>query len=598
MFSALDESTRLELASQMEAVHIAAGHVLMTQGDIADGLYIVVSGRLRLSVETGGFERVLHDVGRGSIVGELALLSDRPRSATVRAQRDSDLLLLRASSFADLVHEKPAVLWQVVRLLTDRLLLVNRLLAVDGLRAQDTRARTLTIAQAGSTPGGAARVADLLTAQLAATGSVLRLDAEAVDRQLGPGAAQRGPDDPGRGEVTGWLHAAELDHDHVVYVADSEDTPWSRLCLSQSDLVLLAAVASGDRRLGSVESRALALGTLHCELVLLQASQPVATAEWLRHRPVAAQHHLRSDHPGDIARLARLITGTACGLVLGGGGPRGFAHLGVMRALDEAGVPIDVVGGTSIGAVMGSLYAQDLPDADRVALAVAALAGKGGLLRPTLPFVALSSARRVDELLEEHLGDRCIEDLERQFFCVSANLARAEPVIHETGTLWKAVRASLSMPGIFPPVYDKGDLLIDGGVLDNVPVATMRKRVGSGHIVAVDLFPDIEPIAAGLFENGFSGWRVLRHYLSRWSSSEQLPSILDILSRANGLSGVRAQRAMLADHQIDLLLRPPVARLGALDFKGGVRLIEVGYRCAIEALANSELRSRFAIGGR
>jgi len=191
----------------------------MTQGDIADGLYIVVSGRLRLSVETGDFERVLHDAGRGSIVGELALLSDQPRAATVRAQRDSDLLLLRASSFATLVQEKPAVLRQVVRLLVDRLLVVDRLLAVDGPRAQDTRARTLTIAQAGSTPGAVARVADLLTTQLAAMGSVLRLDADAIDRQLGPGAAQRGPNDPGRGEVTGWLHAAELDHDHVVYVA-------------------------------------------------------------------------------------------------------------------------------------------------------------------------------------------------------------------------------------------------------------------------------------------------------------------------------------------------------------------------------------------
>jgi NTE family protein len=150
---------------------------------------------------------------------------------------------------------------------------------------------------------------------------------------------------------------------------------------------------------------------------------------------VADFHHLRGGHPEDAARLARMVTGTACGVVLGGGGPRGFAHLGALRALEEAGVPIDVIGGTSIGAVMGALYAQGLSDEQRVERAVTAFTKSGRLIGPTLPLVAMSSGGRVDRLLAQHLGSAHIEDLPRRFFCVSANLTRAEEVVHERGVL-------------------------------------------------------------------------------------------------------------------------------------------------------------------
>jgi len=144
----------------------------------------------------------------------------------------------------------------------------------------------------------------------------------------------------------------------VIYQPDREDTPWSRLCLGQSDVVLLAASVGDDPSVGAVEARALATGTLRCELALLHPARPSATARWLKGRPVADHHHLRAGRPGDVARLARMITGTGCGLVLGGGGARGLAHMGVIRALEEAGVPIDVVGGTSIG--NGCIVAVDV----------------------------------------------------------------------------------------------------------------------------------------------------------------------------------------------------------------------------------------------
>ena len=229
---------------------------------------------------------------------------------------------------------------------------------------------------------------------------------------------------------------------------------------------------------------------------------------------MADYHHLRADRPGDVARLARMITGTGCGLVLGGGGARGLAHLGVIRALEEAGVPIDVVGGTSMGAIMAGLYALGLATRSGWRGSPPSPAIGRRLVTPTLPLIALSAGRYLDRILSENLGSAPIEDLPLRFFCISANLNRAEEVIHERGPLWPAVRASLSLPGIFPPVYSGGDLLIDGSAVDNVPVDVMRGRVGNGRIVAVNVSPEVEPLTAAPFEAGLSGWRVLGHRIN------------------------------------------------------------------------------------
>jgi predicted acylesterase/phospholipase RssA/CRP-like cAMP-binding protein len=586
-FAPLDEGTRLQLAGQLEPVHVAAGEVVIAQGDPGDGLYLVLSGRLRVSVAAGGSERVLHDLTRGEMAGEIALLSKRRRSATVRAVRDSDLLMLRASSFEALVERTPALLGQMARLLVDRLL------AVDRPQSPRTGSRTIAIAPAGRSASPAVAVAEELAARLGRAGSVARMDADTVGQCLGAGAAQRGPGHPGRHELIGWLHATERGHDYVVYQTDAQDTAWSRLCLSQSDVALLTGDATGDPRLGEVETQALATRSLRCELVLVHPSAPSGTSRWLADRPVADFHHLRRGRPGDVARLARMVTGTACGVVLGGGGPRGFAHLGALRALEEAGVPIDVVGGTSIGAVMGALCAQGFADEQRVERAVTAFTRSGAFIRPTLPLVALSSGRRVDRLLTEYFGRDLIEDLPRRFFCVSASLTRAEEVIHERDPLWRAIRASLSLPGIFPPVYADGDLLVDGAALDNVPVEAMRARIGSGTVVAVDLFQDVEPVTTAPFDPGLSGWRVLGRRLNPLAPPQPVPSVFDILTRSTGLSGVRRKRATLADDRVDLLLHPRLPAVGALDFKAGAALIEVGYRHAVEALARSPLSSRF-----
>ena len=587
-FAPLDDALRLELARGLEPVHVVAGEVVFRQGDAGDGLFLVVSGRLRVTVAAEGTERAVHDLGRGSVVGEIALLTDRPRTATVHAVRDSDLQLLRAPVFQELAERSPALMSEMMRLLADRLLTRDRLLSD---RALPPAIRAIAVVAAGQDPRPAAAVGRLLAGRLAQAGRVRLVDADVVERELGPGAAQRKPGDPGRGELTGWLHDLERAHDYVLYQAEAADTAWSRLCLSQADVVLLAASADGDPARGPVEARALATPSLRCELALLHRDQPSGTARWLASRAVADHHHLRDGEPADAARLARMITGTGCGLVLGGGGPRGFAHLGVIHALEDSGIPVDVVGGTSIGAIVGALCALGLDDVARVRALTHQI---GRLVTLTLPLVAVSSGRRVDRLLAERVGTVPIEDLPRHFFCVSASLTRAEEVIHDRWPLSSAVRASLSLPGIFPPVFADGDLLVDGATLNNVPADVMRGQVGRGCVIAVDLSPEVEPLTFAPFGPGLSGWRVLGRRLNPFASAHPVPGIGYILTRSPSLNQVRHRRTALDGDRVELLLRPPAIGLGALDFKSAGPLIEAGYRYTAEALATSELAQRFA----
>ena len=594
LFDGLDPSTLEALADQLEVEYVSAGSTIVEEGEAGDCLYIVDSGRLRVSKMVDGSEIVLRELSRADVVGEMALLDDRPRSATVRAVRDSRIYRLGASSFADLVTQRPSVLSQVARLL------ITRLTSVHTPPLGSGAPRTVAMCPAGPDGSRVGRTAHLLAAELELTGRVCHVDTDMVNDALGRGAAERTPEGPGWGDLVNWFHAIERSHDHVIYETEVDLTPWSWTCLRQADLVLVVGAADGDPSLGAVEAATDTLtGSARRELVLVHPPfqpRPRGTARWLDRRAVDGHHHLRDGSAADVARLARLVRGEAYGLVLGGGGPRGLAHLGVIRALEETGIPIDFVGGTSIGAMMGAAVAAGLSDAERLQRIVEPIASRGRLLDVTLPILSLASATKISRMLSSQagFGSLQIEDLPRPFFCVSADLSSADEVVHETGDLWRAIRASLSIPGVFPPVYERGRLLVDGAVLNNLPVDLMRERVGSGTVIAVDLLPEMDKLESSPFEPELSGWRALGRRLRPSIGSSSVPTILDVMSRSNALAGVRAQRDVLATTRVDLYLRPPMFPLGSFDFKAALPLVDLAYHDTMSVLETHDWGRRAA----
>lgn len=298
-----------------------------------------------------------------------------------------------------------------------------------------------------------------------------------------------------------------------------------------------------------------------------------AAARWLKQLRDARHHHVRSR--GDIDRVARLLSGRSIGLVLSGGGARGFAHIGVIKALREAGMQIDSVGGTSIGAIIGAGVAADWSIEEMLEKYRRAFVDGRPLRDYTFPFVSLFAGQRVAYLLREAFGPRDIEDLELPFFCVSSNLTAGRAHVHRSGPLWLWLRASCAIPGVLPPVFHRREVYVDGAVINNLPADVMHDQA-VGDVVAVDigaddvLYADVEEYALPPW------WRLAAERLFR--RRRRRPGILSILLRS-GM--VNAEAASLERRALtSLLLTPALEDIDLLDWHAYDRAIEAGYQYA------------------
>jgi len=286
--------------------------------------------------------------------------------------------------------------------------------------------------------------------------------------------------------------------------------------------------------------------------------------------------HVREGRAGDVARLARLASGHGYGLVLSGGGARGFAHLGVLRALEEMGVPVDAVAGCSMGSAIAGGIALDLHGEELLELAEQQF---HRLLDYTVPVVSLIKGQRISRNIDATLGDWDIEDLWLPFTCVSTNLTTSQLQIHRRGSASLAVRSSVAIPGVLPPVPFEGDLLVDGGVLNNMPFEVLRDDSTIETLIAVDVAPDRGPRATTDYGTSVSGFQALRSTLGRGRSD--YPSVVSVLLRSMLAGAVRNQKDSMQDGSIDLLLTLHLSGVGLLDFERSREVAESGYEAAV-----------------
>jgi predicted acylesterase/phospholipase RssA len=296
---------------------------------------------------------------------------------------------------------------------------------------------------------------------------------------------------------------------------------------------------------------------------------------------------VRIDEQGDYERLARIVAGRAVGLVLGGGGARGFAHIGVVRAIREAGIPIDYVGGASMGAILGAEVAlgwspEDMLQRSKAAFRINPVRGDY-----TLPIVAVSTARKIVRMLTDLFEDARIEDQTIGYFCVSCNLTRGETVVHRDGLFRECTRATSALPAFWPPVFKNGELLVDGSITNNIPADVMRTVCG-GRVIAVDVSPRRELRSALNDRYVLSGWEALRHRRAGAATGSS-PNIFNIVMRATMLKSVLD--ADLMKQFVDHYLQPPVAHVDMFDWATIDSTAEIGYRYAVEQLQAGVLSS-------
>lgn len=578
---ALAPDAAADVAAELETVTCRGGEWLFRQDDAADGLYLLVRGRLQVWIDApdadGTPPRLVAEVGPGETVGEIGLLSGAGRSAGIRATRDSLLLRMDAAAFDRLALRRPELTRQLAGGIATRL----RDRTAGGTQP---RRSVRTVALLPLDDGPVVReLAERLSVALAASGPVRVLTARGP-AEAGLALPSR-PGEPITPAVIDWFAAQEDANRFVLYLADSGATPWSDAALRHADLVLLVGDTSGVPRRRDWEATLLDAPrgpVAQQALVLRHSGSPLGllgTGAWLQGRTLDFHLHLRDGVPGDLARLVRILDGSALGLVLGGGAARGFAHLGVYQALTEAGIAVDWVGGSSIGSVMGAAIALDLPPDEAIARARAAFVDGKPFGDMTLPVISLLRGQRMERLIGEHLGGM-IEDLPIPFFCLTSALGSGESRLHDRGSLPAALRASVSIPGVFPPAVVGGQLTIDGGILDNLPVDRMRGRP-VGRVVAVDV------TGRQTYEVDYaavpSPWALLAGRYLPFARRYRVPGFLAVMLKAAEIGTMRAARE--AGLRADLLIRPDVNRFSLTDVKPFEAIVAAGYEGGRSALA-------------
>jgi lysophospholipid hydrolase len=588
LFAGLDATALATLDQMFEWICLPSGETLCRQGDPTDAVFIVIDGSLETLVEGEGEERLITVLEEGDPIGEVGALTTEARSATVRAIRDSNLLRIRPEQFLKLLNTHPQIAVNFARLLAQRL---RRLTLLPRLAA---KVRAIAIISATASPVATGFIDDLVSALVRLNHPTRRIGSREVDAELGVGVADARPGTDAQWHLTNWLDAQQAANRLIIYECDDRPSVWTHRALRQSDLILMVARGDEAPAKGPIDetfSSNPALTRIRRELVLLHksGSRPSNTDRWLNLRASARHHQIHMDDAADFARLARSITGTSVGVALSGGGARGFAHIGVLKALKEQGIAVDMIGGTSMGSVVAAQVALgwDVPtmiERNRKAFTECPV-----FRDLTFPYISLMKGKSTRNLLRDMFGDTLIEDLWLPYFCVSTNLSRARVVVHDRGPLWLWVRSSSSVPGIGPPIPWNGDLLVDGGLLNNLPVDILAARC-AGTLIASDAGASIDLRTEVSTRAEMSGWAQIGRALNPWSKAANFPNMFEILLRCTAMSSDQSLEE--SKRRADLYLRPELGSVGSLEWAAIDRVVDIGYQHACQQLDSWQQRAK------
>ena len=552
-FQELDPEALNDIAATACWQSVAGGWPFFLEGDPSNTLHFILSGRAIVVRRGPDGEEVVGYVRAGEPVGEMSLLSGEVHSASVFALRDTEVLSLNREDFDRIVHEHGEFAGALSKII---------------LR----RARHPTSSFQKSAP----RIFALVS-----TSPSIDINAHAED--LRSRISRYGvkvtwmPIQESAPDSTTFDNMEEA-HDIVLLATRVDEGAWYRFVLRHADRFLVLArrdakpptpfpltTETGER------SRKFRL----VDLVMLHEGAPACEViEWVD--AISASRVINCRGSLCIERLARIIAGKSVGLVLSGGGARAYAHIGAVRALREKNVPIDFVSGASMGAIIAACVANGW-DSEEIEMRIRdAFVSSNPLGDHVFPVVALTKGLRVEERLEKHFGDRLIEELDVPFFCVSSDLAIGEARIHRRGSLRHALRATISLPGILPPVIDGDALLVDGAVINNFPTdimaithrgLTIGIDVARRGVINVDAFRDPPGFFSWIAQNGVSG----------------APPIVSLLMRT---ATARHERT-LKIHPADIMVAPSVQGVDLRDWERYEEAVSEGYKATRAAIEKS-----------
>lgn len=585
-FKKLNKSALKELANSMSYVSLAGGETLIHQGYLDATMYILLHGRLRVFVkfDPDAKPKSVADISVGQIVGEIALLTNVPRTGTVRAIRDSVILKLNKAEFQKFEVNHPHEVIEIAKTSIKRL--------ISRPRPTQIGENIITISVAPAGDSNHIPFVQHLVQELNKVKPTFLVNREICNQHFGSNIAQTGIEDQESNLINDWLISLEQQYGFVIYETDRQMTPWTHRCLRQADRVFLVAEEHVHPAFNSIElslfSKNDEEANPYVEIVFIHPDDTKiikGTHNWLKSRKTTGFHHIRLGAGADFARLVRFLTGQAFGVVLSGGGARGFAHIGILHALEKLKIPIDFIGGTSMGAFMGAIYIKHgISELAKMSLDKKLIKKLSNDY--TLPLVSLLSGKHLIEILAFLFDDLFIEDLWTRFFCVSSNISKSAVEIHSQGLIKIALRATSALPAVYPPIYENGNMLVDGGILDNMPVEEMRKLMSGGKILAIRCSANNENNLKTSKKSGeiwVSGWQLLFNHLNPLNkTSLDYDTILDILHSSLTLSAEDREKRMAKE--ADYFIQMDTNKYGLLEFERAHEIYEEAYGFGIEKL--------------
>ena len=533
---------------------LTGGETLFAEGDAADTLYLLRSGRLGVFRRDHSAERPPQFVGvirPGEPAGEMAMLAGTQRTAGVVALRDSEVLALPRDAFFEAARTVPDLMVELSRLMIQR--------------ARDRRSG-----------GGEPSVFGFISARPRPIRAFVERIAAAIEAD---GFTCQVIDHSALSSASDWFSRVEDTHDFVLYVAEMDEPAWAALCARQVDRVFVVGAGLMAPPNRPMPHAGVLDAQRRTDLILLRdprMARPANTGVWLDAIQPGRWFQAIEGDQADAERIARVVTGSAVGVVMSGGGARAYSHIGALRALHEAKVPIDFVGGSSMGAVIAAGPAMGWSQEELEARIHKAFVESDPLSDITFPMLAMTRAKKVDRLLLDAYGETDLADLVRPFFAVSTNLTSGKIEVHRRGLMRRAMRASIAIPGILPPIVIDGQVLVDGAVLKNLPTEVMR-QMHSGPIIGVDM-SETRGVDPDLIEHPPSIWRLI--VTGAWRRG---PPIVSILMRSATLTtdaDIESSRAAS-----DVLIQPTPDGLDIRDWKGFDAGVAAGYLAAAETLA-------------
>lgn len=553
-----------------ERLHLERGKRLFEEGAACEGWYLVTSGRLGTHAGRGA-EGQGHVFEAGHSLGEEELLYRYPHRQALMALAETEVIRVSPQGFETLWNHPDLARRMFMRVIGQS----------SHARMEPARPSTHVIALGALGDASLSDLVPRMAKLFGATREALFLQASTIKDLLNvPTLALKEADHLAWMRIRSWYSGVVNRHAHVLLALDREHPAWNRFCVASADTVVALADATrpasspGDGSWFEPTEAALPKQRWLALVHPADLDRPSGTREWLRRHAMPRHLHLQGTSDRELMRLMRMVTHTGVGVALGGGTARGYAHFGVMRALADVGVPVDIVGGTSIAAPIAAMFALRFSEDEMEATNKRLLE-----LRPfkdyAVPRTAFLKGRRFEQLARATFGEIDIEDAWLEYYCISTNLSTGQEMVHASGRIWRATMASGALPMVIPPFIDGRHVLVDGGLVNNVPVDRMRERT-EGPVIAVN----VSRLDDWVVGNSPEAPRPsLMERLRSWITLQGNPGIMDVLVRSMVVSSEQKLRSMVG--RVDLYLEPPVAEFGMTQFEAMEVMAQRGYEYAL-----------------